>query len=122
MKINDELKELIENNAIALSTVDSKGNPHIIAVGFCKVVEGKIIITDNYMNETPKNIEKNNNIALAVWSRNWEEKCRGFEIKGTAEYFTEGKWRDFVKGLPENKNYPAKAAIVVSVQKIKELA
>jgi len=122
MKIDKALKAIIEKEALALSTVDSDKKPHTIAVGFAKVVEDKIIITNNYMTETPKNIKQNNNIAIAVWNRNWEDDCRGFELRGTAEYVTEGKWKDFVKALPENKKYPAKGAIVVIVNKIKKLA
>lgn len=122
MKIDENLKKLIEGNAMALATTDKNGNPHAIAVGFAKVIDDKIIITDNYMSETPINLKRNNNIALAVWSRNWETDCKGFELKGAAEYFTSGKWKEFVKKLPENKDYPAKAAIVVTVTKIKKLA
>ena len=123
MKIDQELKTMIEKEALAISTVDSDGKPHTIAVAFAKVVdEDKIVITDNYMVNTIKNIKQNNNIAIAVWNRNWEEDLRGFEIKGTTEYFTEGKWKDFVKALPENKGYPAKGIIVVTINKIKKLA
>lgn len=122
MKLEQELKTMIEKEALALSTIDSAEKPHTIAVGFAKVVEDKIIITNNYMTETPKNIKQNNNIAIAVWNRNWEDDCKGFELRGTAEYVTEGKWKDFVKAMPENKNYPAKGAIVITVNKIKKLA
>ena len=122
MKIDESLKKLIEENAMALTTVDENGSPHAIAIGFAKVIDDKIIITDNYMSETPANLKRNNNVALAVWSRNWEDDCKGFELKGTAEYLTSGEWKEFVEKLPENKDYPAKAAIVITVTKIKKLA
>ena len=80
MKINPKIKKLIEENALALATVDEKENPHCIAVGFAKVVsDNEILITDNYMLITPKNIQKNSNIALAVWNREWKEdrRCEG---------------------------------------------
>ena len=122
MEISSDLKEKIENNALSVATVDSKGKPHCIAVGFCKVVDNKIIITDNFMSETPRNIKSNPSIAITLYSRNWEDDCWGFEIRGTAKYFKEGKWRDFVKSLKENKGCSAKGAIVITVEKIKKLS
>jgi len=118
----EQIKNKVEGSALSLATVDSENKPHCVAVGFAKVVDGKIVITDNYMAKTPKNIANNSNIALTFYSRNWEEDCWGFEIRGTAEYHTEGKWRDFVKGLEGNEGMPAKGAIIVTVETIKKLA
>jgi len=78
VKITKEMKNLIESNALAFATVDENRNPHCIAVGYPKVVsKNKIIITDVAINETIKNIQLNNNVALTVWSRNWEKECVG---------------------------------------------
>lgn len=37
-EINEELKNLIEENALALATVNESGNPHCNVVAFVKVV------------------------------------------------------------------------------------
>ncbi len=102
--------------------MNDKRIPHCIAVSFCKVIDNKIIITDNFMVETPRNIMNNSNVAIAIYSRNWEENCWGFELVGTAEYLREGKWIKFVKSLEENKGLPAKGAIVITVSKIRKLS
>lgn len=120
--ITEEQKRMIESNAMALATVGEDGKPHVIAVGFAKVRDGKIIITDNYMGQTPRNIRNDASVALAVWSRDWEDNCSGFEFRGRAEYQTSGKWLDFVRSLPENDGERPKAAIVVTVEKVKKLA
>lgn len=123
IKINEELKKLIEENALAFATVDGSGNPHCIAVAFVKVVsKNQILVTDNYMIETIRNIERNNNVALAVWNRNWEENCVGYELRGTAEYYTEGEWYERVRQIPENEGEPCKGAIFITINKIKKLA
>jgi hypothetical protein len=123
IEINKELKNLIEENALAFATVDEKGNPHCVAVAFVKVVsENQILVTDNYMVETIKNIQQNPNVALAVWNKNWKENCVGYELRGTAEYFTEGKWYEIIKQIPENKGEPCKGAILITINKIKKLA
>lgn len=122
VKINEELKTLIEENALGFATADENGNPHCIAVGCVKVVsENQILITDDYIVETTKNIQKNPSVALAVWNKEWREDCVGYELKGTAEYFTEGKWYEIMKQNPETEGEPRKGAIVVTIEKIKEL-
>jgi len=123
VKISKELKKLIEENALAFATVDKKGNPHCIAVGFVKVVsKDQILVTDNYMVETTKNIQRNPNVALVVWNKNWKEKCVGYELRGTAKYFKSGKWYKMVRQIPENKEEPCKGAILIKIKKIKKLA
>jgi len=122
-EISSEIKKLIEKNALALTTIDKNNNPHCIAVGYPKVVsKNQIVLSVIHIVETIKNIERNNNVALAIWSRNWEEDCEGYELKGKAEHFTSGKWKEFVDNLPENKNEGVKGTILITVDKIKKLA
>jgi len=122
-KITPEIKKLIESNALALATVDENNKPHCVVVGYPKVVaESQIVLSAIYIEKTLKNIKLNNNVALAVWSRNWENDCQGHELKGQAEYFTSGKWKDFIDSLPENKDENPKGAILVTVETIKKLA
>ncbi|MCD6550292.1 pyridoxamine 5'-phosphate oxidase family protein [bacterium] len=123
IEIGEELKKLIEENALAFATVDENGNPHCIAVGFVKVIsKNQILVTDNYMVGTIKNIQQNPNVALSVWNKEWKEKCVGYELRGTAEYFTSGKWYEMIKQIPENKEEPCKGAILITINKIKKLA
>ncbi len=118
--INNELKQLIEENALALATVDENNNPHCIAIGDVKVIsKNQILIGDNYLIETLKNIKRNPNIALVVWNKNWKENCIGYELKGVIEYFTSGKWYKMIKEI--HKGFPAKGAILVTINKINSL-
>jgi predicted pyridoxine 5'-phosphate oxidase superfamily flavin-nucleotide-binding protein len=123
IKITPKIKKLIEENALAFATVDEKGNPHCIAVGFVKVVsKNQILVTDNYMVETTRNIQKNPNVVLVVWNKDWKENCVGYELRGVAQYFRSGKWYEMVKKIPENKGEPCKGAILIKINKIKKLA
>lgn len=120
VEINDDVKKMIENNAMAFATVGENGNPHCIAVGDVKVVsKTQILVGDNYMVQTINNIRQNNNVSLVVWNKNWEEDCIGYELRGTAEYFTSGKWHEMIKEI--HKGYPAKGAILVTVKEIIKL-
>lgn len=110
-----EIKNIIENNPVSLSTVMVDGRPNAVGVACVKVVSNnEIIITDNYMNQTPKDISVNKNVCLLVW----DSEMKGYKIIGQAEYFTKGKWLDFVKEMPENEGLPAKGAILITVEKI----
>ena len=122
MKIDSKLKRLIEGNALALATTDGKV-PHVIAVGYPKVVgKNKVLITNIYMHKTIKNIKKNKNVAFAVWSRCWEKKCWVYTFQGTAKYCTAGKFFNFVCKMKENKGLKPRGAILVTTKNIKKLA
>ena len=110
-----EIKNLIENNPVAFSTVTNVNKPNVIGVTSVKVVsEDEVLITDNYMNQTKEDIFKNNNVCLIVWDKN----LKGYKIIGKAEYFTEGKWKKFVEEMKENIGFPAKGAVLIKVEKI----
>lgn len=118
-KIDKLLRKIIEENPVAFATTDGNNNPHVIAVAYVKVVSpNQVIITDNYMKITLKNLRRNKNVALAVWDKKWN----GYQLKGTAEYFTSGKWKKFVENMKENKGLPTKGAIIVTVKNIHRLA
>lgn len=118
MNIPDEVQEIIEDNPLALATTNKDGKPNVIAVAFVKVADSsKLVITDNYMQETKTNVKEREEVCLAVWNDDWE----GYKIRGEAEYHDTGKWKDFVEEIPENKEEPAEGAVVVEVSDLKEL-
>lgn len=122
VEINEKLKRMIEENALAFATADKNGNPHCIAVGYVKVVsKNQVLITNNCMIKTIRNIQKNPNISLAVWNKDWRENCIGYELNGTAQYFTRGRWYNIIKQIPENKGEPCKGAVLVKINKVKRL-
>jgi len=118
LKITSQIKKIIEENPVAFATTDGKNNPNVIAVAFVKVVaKNQIIITDNFMQQTKSNLQKNKNVCCAVWGKGWN----GYKLIGEAEYFTSGKWKRFVEKMPENKGFSAKGAILITISKIIKL-
>jgi predicted pyridoxine 5'-phosphate oxidase superfamily flavin-nucleotide-binding protein len=110
-----EIKNIIENNRVAVATVMEDGKPNVLVIDGVKVVsDTEVVITDNYMYQTPKDILNNKNVCLLVWYRD----IKGYKMIGKARYFSSGKWVKFVKGLPNNAPFPAKGAILVKVEKI----
>ena len=122
IKINEELKKLVESNPMGLASVDQEGNPHCIAVAYVKAVsENQILITDAHILITVKNIKDNPRVSLVVWNKEWEDDCFGYVLKGTAEHFTEGKYFDEVAKIAENEDLEFKGAILVTVDKLKRI-
>jgi len=120
IKINKKQKKLIEKGVLALATLGPKNRPNVVAVACCKVVEeDKILITDNFMNKTRNNLLRNNKVAIAVWSNDWEE---GYQFKGKAKYLTSGKWKKMVDEDSDNKDLAHKAAVLVTIDEIWDLA
>lgn len=120
VKITNDQKNLIESSTIAFATCNVSGKPNVIAVACVKVVgEDKILITDNFFNKTQKNLTNNNHVALAVWTKDEEE---GIQLKGKAEYLTQGPWKEMVDQLPENQKLAHKAAVLITVEEIWDLA
>ena len=120
IRITENQKKLIEEQVLALATSDLDNKPNVIAVACCKVVaKDKILVTDNFMNKTKKNLLVNNRVAMAVWSKDWEE---GYQFKGGAQYLTSGRWKKMVDEDPDNKEMAHKAAVLVTVDEIWDLA
>ncbi|MFA5746383.1 MAG: pyridoxamine 5'-phosphate oxidase family protein [archaeon] len=114
------IKKIIENNDLAVATVDKQNKPNVVFVCCAKVIsKNQIILTDNYMKKTKENILINKNISIAVSDTKLE---KGYQLKGTVEYHSTGKWLKFVKDLKENKGFPAKGALVITIKEVIELA
>jgi predicted pyridoxine 5'-phosphate oxidase superfamily flavin-nucleotide-binding protein len=113
--IDVQLKRMIENNPVALATIMPDGRPNVISVAYVKVIDKKqLLITDNYMNQTLKDLQKDPHIVALVWSRD----LKGAKMIGTAKYFDRGIWWEQVKRIPANKGFPVKGAVLITIDKI----
>lgn len=98
-----------------MATITGDNKLNVIGVAFVKVVsDNQILITDNYMNQTVKDINQNDNVCLIVW----DKELVGYKIVGQAQYFTTGTWKEFVEKMEENMGLPVKGAILINVSKI----
>ncbi|MFA6249959.1 MAG: pyridoxamine 5'-phosphate oxidase family protein [Candidatus Shapirobacteria bacterium] len=115
-----DLKSLLESSILALATSSPDGHPNCVAIGCIKVVSpSQLLITDNFFNKTASNLASNPFVSLAFWSSDGET---GYQIKGKASYFTSGPWKQAVDEDPNNKNLAHKAAVLVTVTEIWDLA
>ena len=114
MNLN-KIKDLIEKHPMYIATSTPKGLPHVIVVACVKILDSKkILVTDNYMTITRKNIIANKKADILIYDKKW----KGYNMKCSAKYHKSGKWLDFVKGMKENRTHPAKGAIIFTAAKI----
>jgi len=93
MKIPEKAKLLFDKTSlIPFGTVDKRGMPNINVV-FWKTVSNDetILLIDNFMNTTKKNLSENNKVCLSFWDPATEE---GYKLKGIAAYYSEGNIYD----------------------------
>ncbi len=86
--LTKEIIDFFENvTVMALATVDNEGFPNVAAIASKKVVDSNTIWTiDTFHNKTLQNIKQNGKVSLALW-----KDLHGYQIKGSAIYYTEGE-------------------------------
>ena len=117
--LNENVKKVLSESMWDLATcVD--GEPNVVPVAFKDVTEdGKLLVGDVFLETTLKNIQANNGkIAISAYDAN---SLEGYQIKGTAEYITEGPVVAAFKEMVEkmfNGAATAKGALVITPEKV----
>ncbi len=122
-KITDEMKDIVsKTKGFALATATKDGDPHVIPVGFGKVLsDDEVLLVDVFMKKALKNIEANPKVAVSVWDY---DSLKGYEFKGIAKIETSGNaFEDGVKMVKSVfPQFDAKAAVVVKVDSIYDVS
>ena len=92
----------------------------MVPVAFKDVTEeGKLVVGDVFLETTLNNIKANDGkIAISVYDA---QNLEGYQIKGTAEYVTEGAVVDTFKAMVEDMfkgAATAKGALVITPSKV----
>ncbi|MCH4191584.1 MAG: pyridoxamine 5'-phosphate oxidase family protein [Butyrivibrio sp.] len=117
--MNENVKKLLKESMWDLATC-ADNEPNVVPVAFKDVTEdGKLVIGDVFLETTLNNIRANNGkIAISIYDARTLE---GYQIRGTAEYVTEGPVVDNFKaivGKVFNGTATAKGALVITVDKV----
>ena len=116
-KLTQDMKDSwAKAEVFMVATIDSDGKPNSVPVGLAKIIaHNEIMVVDNLMVKTRKNIEQNPNVAITCWSG---KDGYGYQLKGKARVETPDKFfGNSVKWIKE-KGSPSnpKAIIVVRVE------
>ncbi len=117
--LNEAVRRVLQNGIWDLATC-AKGEPNVVPVAFKDVTaEGKLIAGDVFLETTLKNIRENNGrIAISVYDA---KTLEGYQIKGKAEYVTEGEVVDTFKAMVEEMFHgavTAKGALIISPERV----
>lgn len=117
MKMNDNVVKLLKEQMWYLATYSDE--PNAVPVAFKDVTEdGKLLVGDVFLETTLNNIKANGKIAVSVANTS---SLEGYQIKGTAEYITEGSIVDTFKKMVEDMFHgaaTAKGALVITPNKV----
>lgn len=117
--LNENVVKLLKAGMWDLATC-SNGEPNVVPVAFKDVTEdGKLVVGDVFLEATLKNIQANDGkIAISAYDA---QNLEGYQIKGKAEYVTEGKIVDTFKAIVEkmfNSAATAKGALIITPEKV----
>ncbi len=117
--LNEAVIKVLKNGMWDLATC-SDGEPNVVPVAFKDVTDdGKLVVGDVFLETTLKNIKANDGkIAISAYDA---QSLEGYQIKGTAEYITEGELVNTFKAMVEkmfNGAATAKGALVITPEKV----
>ena len=117
--LNENVVKLLKEGMWDLATCAS-GEPNVVPVAFKDVTDdGKLLVGDVFLETTLNNIQANDGkIAISVYDA---KNLEGYQVKGTAEYVTEGAVVDTFKAMVEkmfNGAATAKGALIITPEKV----
>lgn len=118
MTLTTDQERLIEgNNIVVLATADKYGQPRAVLVETNVVQGNKIVITDNQMNITERNIVENPLVSILAFNKDYGKFLK---ISGKAAYYSDQGHLDWARSLETNKNWASKGVIEVIIDNIEE--
>lgn len=117
--LNENVINLLKSSMWDLATC-SGGEPNVVPVAFKDITDdGKLLVGDVFLETTLQNLKANNGkIAISAYNA---KSLEGYQIKGTAEYITEGEIVSAFKNAVEkmfNGAATAKGALIITPEKI----
>ena len=117
--LNENVVKLLKEGMWDLATC-ANGEPNVVPVAFKDVTDdGKLLVGDVFLETTLNNIQANDGkIAISVYDA---KNLEGYQVKGTAEYVTDGAVVDTFKAMVEkmfNGAATAKGALIITPEKV----
>ena len=117
--LNEAVIRVLKNGMWDLATC-ADGEPNVVPVAFKDVTaDGTLVVGDVFLETTLRNIQANGGkIAVSAYDA---QNLEGYQIKGTAEYVTEGTVVDTFKAMVEEMFHgaaTAKGALIITPSKV----
>lgn len=120
IKIPQDIVDLIKEVPVSFATSSKNGCVNCNVVSDIRVISSnQIIIADNFLNKTRKNLDENSLVALVVHSSDYK---KAFQLKGSAQVYTDNKHRQQLIEIFGDDPYASKkATIIVTITEIWDL-
>ena len=117
--LNENVKKLLAESMWDRA-ICADGEPNVVPAAFKDVTEdGKLVVGDVFLETTLNNLKADSGkIAISVYD---PKSLEGYQVKGTAEYVTEGAVVDTFKAMVEkmfNGAATAKGALSITTEKV----
>ena len=117
--MNESVQKLLKESMWDLATC-ANGEPNVVPVAFKDVLpDGRLAVGDVFLETTLKNLAADDGrIAISVYDA---KSLEGYQIKGKAEYVTEGAVVETFKKIVEqvfNGGATAKGALLITPEKV----
>ncbi len=117
MTLNENVRKILAEQMWYLATYSNE--PNAVPVAFKKVThDGKLLVGDVFLQTTLENIQANGKIAVSASDA---ATLEGYQIKGTAQYITEGAIVDEFKQMVEamfKGAATAKGALIITPERV----
>ena len=117
--MNESVQKLLKESMWDLATC-ANGEPNVVPVALKDILpDGRLAVGDVFLKTTLKNLAADNGkIAISVYDA---KSLEGYQIKGKAEYVTEGAVVETFKKIVEqvfNGGATAKGALLITPEKV----
>ena len=117
--LSENVKKVLAESMWDLATC-AGNEPNVVPVAFKDVTaDGKLVVGDVFLETTLKNLQANGGkIAISAYDA---KSLEGYQIKGIAEYVTEGEVVTTFKNMVEkmfNGAATAKGALIITPEKV----
>lgn len=108
--MNENVKAILEGNMWSIATMGETVN--VVPIYYKHVTEdGNLVLVDNFMNKTKENVMKTGIAAVSAYG----EGNEGYQVKGKAQYLTEGELFDKCAAMFE---IPVKGVVYITTEEI----
>lgn len=89
MKMNKEIKQMLDENIVYLATASKEGKPNVVPIGLVHAIsDNEVLIGDVWFKKTRKNLEENAQVAISFTDvKRWEF----YQLKGKAKIYKTGE-------------------------------
>ena len=89
MKMNNEIKQMLDENIVYLATASKEGKPNVVPIGLVHAIsDNEVLIGDVWFKKTRKNLEENTQVAISFTD---VKRWGSYQLKGKAKIFKSGE-------------------------------